>query len=113
VKTAPLPETDLSRISRYCADRVPARLRNMLRVEFETRGLTVTIIETRPPWQGGHETWARLKVAQLRYRPETTDWTLHCRNRNGDWYDYQDPFSGTASELLEEIDADPTGIFWG
>jgi Protein of unknown function (DUF3024) len=113
VTTMPLPETDLARIAKYCADKVPARLRKMMRVELETHRLTVTIVETRPPWRGGDEPWARLKVAQLRYRPQSADWTLHARNRNGKWFDYQDPFSGTAAELLDTIEADVTGIFWG
>ena len=111
--TVKLPETDLARIAKYCADRVPAPARKELRVEFETRGRVVTIIETRPPWEGGDQPWTRLKVAQLRYRPESTDWTLHCRDRNEKWFDYDNLFSGTAAELLAEIDEDPTSIFWG
>lgn len=111
--TVPLPETDLARIAKYCTDKVPARLRKEMRVEFETHELIVTIVETRPPWRDGSEPWARLQVAQLRYRPQFRDWTLHCRSRSGKWFDYPNPFSGTASELLAAIDADPTGIFWG
>jgi hypothetical protein len=109
---AKLPETDLARIAHYCANKVPAHLRNELRVEFLTRGLSVTIFETRPPWEGG-EQWTRLKLAQLRYRPDSSNWALHCRDRNGKWFAYLDGFSGTATELLAEIDEDSTGIFWG
>ena len=54
-----------------------------------------------------------MKVAQLRYRAESSDWTLHWRNRNERWFDYDDHFSGTAAGLLAEIDEDPTCIFWG
>ena len=111
--TVKLPETDLARIAKYCATRVPAHVLKELRVEFETRGRTVTIIETRPPWQGGDAPWTRLKVAQLRYRPEFSDWTLHWRDRNEKWFTYDDHFSGTAAELLAEIEEDPTCIFWG
>jgi len=85
VSTVKLPETDLARIARYCADRVPAPVRKEVQVEFETRGRAVTIVETRPPW----------------------------RDRNERWFDYDHLFSGTAAELLAEIDADPTCIFWG
>ncbi|HZX99144.1 MAG TPA: DUF3024 domain-containing protein [Dermatophilaceae bacterium] len=28
----------------------------------------------------------RLKVAELRYRPESSDWTLHCCDRNEKWF---------------------------
>ncbi len=113
MSTVKLPETDLARIARYCADRVPAHVRKEVQVEFETRGRAVTIVETRPPWTGGDQPWTRLKVAQLRYRPGTTDWTLHWRDRNERWFDYDDLLSGTAAELLAEIDEDPTCIFWG
>ena len=111
--TVKLPETDLARIAKYCADRVPTDLRKEVQLKFETRGRSVTIIETRPPWQGGDQPWTRMKVAQLRYRPESSDWTLHWRNRNERWFDYDDHFCGTAAELLAEIDEDPTSIFWG
>ena len=107
------PETDLAWIAKYCADKVPAHVRKEVRVELETRGRSVTIIDCRPPWDGGTGPWSRLKVAQLRYRPESRDWTLHCRDRNEKWLDYLDGFSGTAAELLAEIDEDPTCIFWG
>jgi len=113
VATVKLPDTDLARIVKYCADRVPAHVRNEVRLELETRGRSVTIIETRPPWEGGDGPWTRLKVAQLRYRADSGDWTLHCRDRNEKWFDYDPHFSGTAAELLAEIDDDPTCIFWG
>ena len=43
----------------------------------------------------------------------SSDWTLHWRDRNEKWFAYNDLFSGTAAELLAEIEEDPTCIFWG
>jgi hypothetical protein len=41
-------------------------------------------------------------------------WTLYFRDRNLRFhrYDLAAP-SGSVAELLAEVDADPTGIFWG
>ena len=111
--TVKLPETDLARIANYCASKVPIDLRGEVRLELETRGRSVTIIEIRSPWQGGDQPWTRLKVAQLRYQAESCDWRLHWRNRNDRWLDYDDLLSGTAAELLAEIDEDPACVFWG
>ena len=82
-------------------------------MELWTSGGVMTSIGRRASGECGDQPWTRLKVAQLRYRPESTDWTLHCRDRNEKWFDYDDLFSGTAAELLAEIDEDPTCIFWG
>lgn len=55
-----------------------------------------------------------MKVAQLRYDPETGAWSLYCRDRNERWFPYFDiKPSRDVGPLLAEIDADPTGIFWG
>ncbi len=70
-------------------------------------------LHVAPPWEGGDGPWTRLKVAQLRYRSDSQDWTLHCRDRNEKWFNYDPHFIGTAAELLAEIEEDPTCIFWG
>ena len=111
---ANVPELDLARIHRYCAERVPADLLNRVRVEATTRGRTVTIVECRPPWRediGGD--WTRQPIAQLRYDDASKLWTLYWPDRNARWhvFDLIDP--GSVSELLEEIELDRTSIFWG
>jgi hypothetical protein len=84
-------------------------------MEVVVRGTTVTIVEWRPPWRAdlGPE-WSRFPIAQLRYDPTTTEWTLYWRDRNLRWhrYDRIAPVSHV-DPLLAEIDADPTAIFWG
>lgn len=111
----PPPETDLKRIERWCADGWPPRFRDEVRYETHRRGQNVTICETRVPWTGEGE-WTHFRVAQLRYRPGTADWSLHWADRNDRWhvYDVHGPaFVGTAADLLAEIDDDPTCIFKG
>ncbi len=55
-----------------------------------------------------------MKVAQLRYDEGRAAWSLFCSDSNGRWWEYDE--LGPTKEvgpLLNEIDADPTGIFWG
>jgi hypothetical protein len=55
-----------------------------------------------------------LAVARLRYSRTNGDWALYWFDRNGHHHRY-DALEPTAdlSVLLDEIDADPTAIFWG
>jgi hypothetical protein len=75
----------------------------------------VTIVERRAPWREdcGPE-WTTLGIARLRYNGRRGDWTLYWRDRNARWhrYDQIEP-SSHVTTLLDEIEADPTGIFWG
>ena len=54
-------------------------------------------------------------MAQLRYRPESRDWSLHWADRNGRWHPHADGNRqfGSIVELLAEVDDDPTAIFMG
>ena len=55
-----------------------------------------------------------MKIAQLRYDPGSSAWSLCCCDRNGRWFLYDDV--GPAPDvgpLLAEIADDPTCIFWG
>ncbi len=58
--------------------------------------------------------WTRQPVAQLRHEPSDHHWRLYCTDRNSRWH-YYDMVEATPQldELLDEIDRDPTGIFWG
>lgn len=102
-------------VSEFCENGVPDRVLDQVRLEFTTRGNSLTIIERRVPWpaEAGPE-WSSLKIAQLRYDPGSNTWSLFCRDRNERWWEY-DNIGPTAdvSPLLAEIDADPTCIFWG
>jgi hypothetical protein len=109
-----LPETDLTRIAAYCAGGSPADYADQLRTEHHVRGLSVTLCEARILWQGG--AWVCHRFGQLRYRPDVFTWALYWADRNDRWHPY-DPdgrhLTGTARELLDEVQRDPTGIFRG
>jgi len=110
-----IPDTALAEIRRYCNNRVPSQHRDQIRVGYDVRGTSVTIYECRARSRPdvGPE-WSRLSVAQLRYEPAEHSWRLYWADRNARWhiYDMQEPMT-QVQELLAELDADPTGIFWG
>jgi hypothetical protein len=54
----------------------------------------------------------RSRAAALRRGRQS--WTLQWRERDGKWNRYADAKPTTdVTVLLNEIDEDPTGIFWG
>ena len=110
-----LPELDIQRVRRWCAARVPEHLHDELRVEVDVAPRHLTIVETRPPWREdfGPE-WTGFPIARLRYTKTTGPWEIYWRDRHLKFhrYDRAEP-SPEVPELLEEIERDPTAIFWG
>lgn len=99
----------------FCERRVPPEVRDQINLEFAVRGNSVTIIERRPPWREdfGPE-WSSMKIAQLRFDEVTRAWSLWWPVRNGHWNPYLDLSPTPEIEvLLQEINDDPTAIFWG
>ena len=100
---------------RWCAERVPEHACHQVRVECEVDRSYLTIVERRAPWRAdfGPE-WTRLPIARLRYTKASKKWTLYWRDRNLRFhrYDRIEPSADVAA-LIDEIDRDPTGIFWG
>ena len=110
-----LPELDVARVRRWCEQRVPAHVRDQIRVEVDVAPRHLTIVECRPPWrpEAGPE-WTRFPIARLRYTKTSRRWSLLWRDRHLRFhaYDRLAP-SVHVDDLLREIDADPTAIFWG
>lgn len=112
-----LPETDIARVHRWVARRNEAIGKHIseMRVEMDVDGRAITIFDCRAPWRedSGPE-WMRLEVARLRYTTKTGTWELYWRDRHSRFHRYEDlEPTPTVELLLAEIDADPTGIFWG
>ena len=105
----------MSEVERFCEQRTPPDLRDQMRLECSARGNAITIVERRSPWdpQFGSE-WTSSQIAQLRLDSTKGTWSIHWRGSDERWhpYDRVRP-SSDARHMLAEIDADPTGIFWG
>lgn len=101
------------KLAAYCQRKIPADLHDEIRIDFKFRGNTVTLFENRPAF-GLPEKWVNIPVAQFRYDPDDHLWTLCCADRNSRWHpDVEiDPVKDF-DLLLQEIDRDPTGIYWG
>lgn len=113
---AGLPETDVARVRRWCAQRVPEHVRDQVRVKCDISPRHLTIVERRPPWRqdAASTEWTQFPIARLRYTKATRTWTLYWRDHNLRFhlYDHLKPSPGIG-DLLDEIDRDPTAIFWG
>lgn len=112
-----MPEPDeiaLATVEVFCEARVPEQHRDEIRLECIRRGNAITVLERRAPWNPDLPDWTSLEVAQLRFDPASRRWSLYCRDSNERWWPYEDVKpSASIDVLLAELDADPTGIFWG
>ena len=102
------------KVGEYCKRKVPAHVLDQVNVSYKIRGNTVTIFENRAPWRHEWKEWTSMPVAQIRYDNNTGKWTLYYADRNDKWHDYigKNP-TKNIDKILQEIDEDPTGIFWG
>lgn len=103
----------------FCDRRVPESVQNEVRLEVAFRSDGATIYERRPPYVSSfilareNEEWTSRSIAQFRYDAESRHWTLYGADWHGRWHEYDglDP-SERLEDLLAEVDADPTGVFW-
>lgn len=112
---SPPPEADVARVQRWCEAQVPREMRDKVRVACEVSGRDLTIVEARPPWgSGAGPEWTSNEVALLRYLKSRGVWRPYWPGSDEHWHAYPDlPFAETVVELLDEIDRDPTALFWG
>ncbi len=111
-----IPPDDLVRLQEWVDDRVPEHAKDQVRVELEVTDRAVTVVERRPPWdpESMGSAWTSFPIARLRYTASRKEWTLYWRDRNLRFHRYEDSApTGDISELIAEIDRDPTCIFWG
>lgn len=108
-----LPELDVEKVRRFCRNKIPDRLADEVRLEVTTRGKRISIHESRPVWKGAPGEWTSMPIAQLRYDGEG-GWTLYFGDRNGKWVLYFDLEPSQPVDLLiDELQGDPTCVFWG
>lgn len=110
-----MPGLDVAAIRHYCDRRVPPHALDRVRVEADVTDRTVTVIECRAPWREDFgPDWTRRGIARFRYTARHGHWTLYWSDRNQRWHKYElVARMPDVLALLDELDRDPTSIFWG
>ena len=108
-----LPEIELFRgnrlFSKFCDERIPPHARDQIKMLYNIKGNKVILMESRPYYDDPSK-WSEMPVAQFEYNATTKVWGLFGYNRN----DKRLPYSkGNLEKLIQEVDKDITGIFWG
>jgi nicotinamidase-related amidase len=100
-------------LEKYCSTRLPEHVRDEIKMKFEVKVNTFTLIESRPKWDDG-SVWIDMPVAKMKYDAKSMKWQLYCVIGNGKWiiYDGLEP-QQDMQKCIDEIEADPTCIFWG
>ncbi|MCK4414188.1 MAG: DUF3024 domain-containing protein [Candidatus Eisenbacteria sp.] len=102
-----------TKLSTYCQQRIPLHMRDQIRIGFKIRGNSVTLFEERPSFRDPSE-WGTIAIAQMRYEQDARTWKLFSTDRSSKWHAYRDLSPQRRLDaVLDEIDDDPTGIFWG
>jgi len=104
-------EGAVAEVAAYCEQRST----DDYRIEHAVRGSSITLLERRPPWNPAYGSeWSSLKVAQLRYDDRARRWRLYSHDSNDRWHPYELAApAGDVAPLLDAIEHDHTGIFWG
>jgi hypothetical protein len=97
----------------FCEKRIPNEHRDKIRLSYRFRGNSVTLIDSRPD-MFDKDKWLDLSIAQFRYDSADEKWTLYFADRNDKWHMYMDcDSSKDLQDLIDEVNEDPTGIFFG
>lgn len=109
----PLPEIEVHRVNKlftkFCDERIPPDARDQIKLLYNIIGNKVILVESRPYYDDPSK-WTEMPVAQFEYSATTKIWSLYGYNRN----DKRLPYSkGSLEKLIQEVNKDTTGIFWG
>lgn len=108
-----LPEIEQHRVSKlfnsFIVKRVPPHARDQVKLVCKVIGNRVTLSECRP-YYNDPSAWSEMPIAQFEYDEAAKVWSLYAYNRN----DRRNLYSkGPLERLIQEVDKDITGIFWG
>jgi len=93
-----VPEEIRSRLTQWCAARVPAAERDAHQIAYTIHGDTVTILERKPPaYPELGPAWSATPVARLIRRPD--GWQLERPAGRGEWRP-----AATGSDPIELLD---------
>jgi hypothetical protein len=112
-----LSEFEKQRVERifsaYCNSKVPHHVSDRFRVEFEIRGQEIKLFESRPDAMDKNR-WVSHKVARFKKDSGSNQWHLYYADRNGRWRLFEPfPSETDIEKLLDEVEKDSSGSFWG
>lgn len=100
-------DIDVKRLEKAFESPVPDKIRNVVE---KTRGGYI-LMETRPPWDDSDGPWTHHLVARIVYVKSTGIWKLYWMRASGKWNLYGECES--LKEVIETLNADVNGCFWG
>lgn len=108
-----LPELEQYRVTKlfkaFIDKRVPPHARDQVKLVCKVIGNRVTLSECRP-YYNDPSAWTEMPIAQFEYDVAAKAWSLYSYDRNSKRKMHS---KGSLEKLIQELDADPTGIFWG
>ncbi len=103
-----------SLLAAYCAERFPFSVRDQLGASYGFRGNSATIYTERVLVWEPDQRRVTAPTAQMRYDLQTGKWSLYWQRASDRWRLFEE-FEPTPEleRCLDEVDANPYGIFWG
>jgi len=103
-----------TKLDAYCARKIPADIRDRVRLEVEFADDHATLVESRPHFRDASR-WTRLPVARFRFNTGSGTWTLLSPGFGtvDTWRPYPAQPSRDLDRLIAALDADAGGVFWG
>jgi len=100
------------KLAKYCETKVPKQYQDQIKLSYKFNGNTVFLIESRPRFRSND--WYEMKIAKFKYDPSDGTWELFCADRNDKWHSYiETEHEKDFHLLLNAVEEDVTGIFWG
>ncbi|MGH8649590.1 MAG: DUF3024 domain-containing protein, partial [Burkholderiales bacterium] len=100
-------------LDRFYDRRLLAHVQHETRLGHAIRGNSITLYELRPGLDDPAK-WERSPVAQFRFSSGRGLWSLYRHDQGRRWRPYEGAAATRNFEaLLNEVDRDPTSIFWG
>jgi hypothetical protein len=115
--TLAFSEIELKRIEAVvgplCGRRSPAHAHHQVRTEYRVEDQGVLIVEVRVVWDDPSR-WMEHGVAKLKFNRKAGEWRLFWQRASLRWESYE-PLASSRdlAILVEEIDRDPNGCFFG
>jgi hypothetical protein len=112
-----LSELEKKRVERlfsaYCDSKMPHHVSDRFRVTFELKGEEVKLLESRPDWRDNSR-WKLHKIARFKKESGTNLWRLYYCDSKGRWRPFEPfPAEMDIEKLLDEVEKDSSGSFWG